>query len=660
MTDNNHIHFQEDGSPFSDKFDDIYFDTESGYLQSQRVFIEGNQIREKLLTSQSRLTIAETGFGTGLNFLLTLRLYHELQSTETLPELHFITTEKYPLNGTQLQKSLACLPHLSQFATQLLAQYPETLTGNTELLFCQGKVTLTLLIGDATASLASLSCSNKGMIDAWYLDGFSPAKNPHMWREELFKELGRLSIANASVATFTVAGNVRRGLTNNGFRVQRINYGGKKKEILTGKFQHSARFGKGYQLRPLRSKPQHVSIVGGGIASACLAYKLVHKGIHVTLYCKDKQLAQGASNNPIGALYPLIHQKADELSQFYQHALANARSFYQALISQGASFSHDWCGLLELSFNDKLQKRQQGISDSAIWPNSLIRSVDAKEASQLSGVTLSDGGLYIPDAGWVAPHELTTAIIDLLQPTGLLKVKYNVTVEAIKQLINKKWQLQTNKGQLMASNLVMAAGAETIKIAPISQLPLQPVKGQITALTTNKQSKSLSTVICHKGYLTPESNGIHCIGATFEKDKFDTTTEDQADQYNLRMLKESMGNQLGWQSSDIIDSKARVRCMTPDHLPISGPMAKVSQHTEIYSHLSKDKNWRYQTPAPYMQNLYVLTGLGARGICSAPLLAEILTADICGTPYPVNNEMVFSVSTNRFIIRDIIKRKVAL
>ncbi|WP_286233094.1 bifunctional tRNA (5-methylaminomethyl-2-thiouridine)(34)-methyltransferase MnmD/FAD-dependent 5-carboxymethylaminomethyl-2-thiouridine(34) oxidoreductase MnmC [Thalassotalea sediminis] len=660
MRNKNKIHFQNDGSPYNEHFDDIYFDTGTGYLQSEQVFIEGNQLKDTLLNEQDTVTIGETGFGTGLNFLLTMKLYAELKASHLLPKIHFITTEKYPLTLLQLKKSLACLPRLASWSELLIEQYPTELCNNTTLSFFDGKITLSIMLGDAVKSFKTLTCQKLGLIDVWYLDGFSPTKNPEMWRDDLFQEMGRLSRPEASVATFTVAGIVRRGLIENGFRIKRIASGGKKKEILVGKFQQSTRLGKSYQLRPLRTKPQHVSIIGGGIASACLAFNLIQQGIKVTLYCKDEQLAQGASSNNIGALYPLIHQKRDELSVFYQQALQHARHFYQSIINKGALFSYDWCGLLELSFNDKLRKRQQGIVASENWPTSLIQSLNAQEASQKSGLGLKNGGLFIPDAGWLAPQSATQEIFKLLQNTGLLKVKLNVDIEQLVQLERGKWQLNSNKGKLYASNVVIAAGADSIKLKSLADLPLQPVKGQVSVLSSNPEVNPLSTVICHKGYLTPADSNMHCIGATFDKNNTSIETDEQADQYNLSMLNEAMGTQFGWQTKDIKASKARIRCMTPDHLPIAGPMADVTLYPALFSHLAKDKNWRYQTPAPFLENLYVMTGLGARGICSSPLLAEILTADICGTPYPVNNQMLFSLSSNRFVIRDIIKRKIAL
>jgi tRNA 5-methylaminomethyl-2-thiouridine biosynthesis bifunctional protein len=119
----------------------------------------------------------------------------------------------------------------------------------------------------------------------------------------------------------------------------------------------------------------------------------------------------------------------------------------------------------------------------------------------------------------------------------------------------------------------------------------------------------------------------------------------------------SLSKTIGWELDDVINSKARLRCMTPDHLPMVGAMPDIQKHIETYPHLAKDKNWKYSQPAPMIDNLYIMTGFGARGICSAPLCAKILTADLCKIPYPLDNNMLFNLSPNRFIIRDIVKRK---
>jgi len=222
------------------------------------------------------------------------------------------------------------------------------------------------------------------------------------------------------------------------------------------------------------------------------------------------------------------------------------------------------------------------------------------------------------------------------------------------------WQLSTNKGTLNAKILIICGGAETIKLAPLTQLPLHSVRGQITALKTNKTSNKLSTVICHKGYITPQNQGIHCVGATFTKNSFDTQPTRDDDKYNLNMLQQCVPELALWDQNDIAFSKARLRCMTPDHLPIVGAIPDINQHQQVYAHLAKDKNWKINTPAKYINNLYILTGLGARGLCTAPLLADILTADLCSTPYPVDCEQLFNLAPNRFIIRDIIKNNIPI
>ncbi|WP_448547951.1 bifunctional tRNA (5-methylaminomethyl-2-thiouridine)(34)-methyltransferase MnmD/FAD-dependent 5-carboxymethylaminomethyl-2-thiouridine(34) oxidoreductase MnmC [Thalassotalea fusca] len=651
------IIFQDDGSPYSEEFDDIYFDTESGFLQSEQVFVNGNNISQRLINAKDEFTIAETGFGTGLNFLLTLAVFHELSTQHALPKLHFVSTEKYPLSKVQLKQSLSSLSSLTEETESLLSNYPDALTENTTMQFLNGAVRLTILVGDATAGFEQLPVPRSGLVDAWYLDGFSPAKNPDMWQPKLFEQMARLSKQLATVSTFTVAGIVRRGLVSAGFRVQKQGYGGKKKEILIGKFQQSGKFGQGYKVRPLYNKPQHVTIIGGGIASACAAYFLVQQDIKVTILSRHKALAQGASSNKIGAIYPLLHQVKDGISLFHHQAFEFALDFYHSLIAQGLEFSHGWTGLLELAHSAALKSRQQQFTDTD-WPSSLVYPVDHSQASELANMPLADGGLYMPRAGWIAPAELVTAILKACEKTRLLKLKFNVNVDEIFQQENGKWLLSTNKGQLKASTLVLAGGAEMLPLNYFNQLPFSPVRGQVSEMQTNANMAKLKTVICHKGYITPAHNQLHCIGATFNKNTTDITSNKADDEYNLEILNKTMPGITDWTLNDVVNSNARIRCMTPDHLPVVGPMPNIAEHLKEYAHLAKDKNWRYQQISPSVANLFVLSGLGARGLCSAPLLANILISDICGTPYPIDNHMLFNVSANRFVIRDIIKRKV--
>jgi len=414
---------------------------------------------------------------------------------------------------------------------------------------------------------------------------------------------------------------------------------------------------KGYQTRPSITKPEHVAIIGGGIASACLAYVLTKKNIKVTLYCKDETIAQGASSNHIGALFPLIHQQVDDISLFYQQAFWHALKCYKGLYNEGFHFSHDWCGLLEISYKSALEKRQQIFELNNPWPKELICSTDAKKASELAGISLVHGGLFMSNAGWIAPAELVQQLFFAADKTKLLTIKTQTSIHALEQQYDDSWRLETSQGDINEKLLVFCGGAESINLNVIDELPLTSVRGQVTTMATNDHIKNLSTVICHKGYLTPAYQQQHCIGATFEKDSFDITATNAGDHYNLTMLEKCLPQLVPWSEQDITSNKARLRCMSPDHLPLVGAMPNIEKHKSTYAHLAKDKNWRYQEPAPTLKNLYLLTGLGARGLCTAPLLADILAADLTGEEYPIDSQALFNLSPNRFVIRDIIRRK---
>lgn len=667
MKTQNNIIFQEDGSPFSTTYNDIYFDTTSGCQQSIDVFIDGNNIKEKLLTCNNELVIAETGFGTGLNFLLTLQLYQQLLNNKKnkLPTLTFISVEKFPLTREQISHALQVWPSLKPLIEKFLVLYPKSITDKKviSLNFFNNKVKLTVYFDDAKAGLAKLAQPKKHqkqipIVDAWYLDGFAPTQNPDMWSPELFQQIQRLSKPQASIATFTVSGFVRRQLLTIGFRVYKKITIGKKKESLVGVLQQANHDKKGYQLRPKIHKPQTVSIIGGGIASACAAYALAKEGIKVTLYCQDEKVAQGASGNLIGALYPLIHQQKDDISLFFEKAFWHAKKTYQQLLADGYHFAHQWCGVLELSYKENLLKRQQQFEQINAWSTALIKSIDNKQASKIANIPLTHGGLFMPEAGWISPPELVNALITAAKETPYLTVKKGTKITTIKQLADKTWQLQSNKENYKANVLVVCGGAETTNINIINQLPIYPVRGQVSNIKANNELANLSTVICHKGYLTPAYKNRQCIGATFEKNVTDITPKIEEDQYNLTMLKQAMPEYAKWTLNDIASSKARLRCMTPDHLPMVGAMPNIEKHLTTYEHLSKDKNWQYEQAAPCIENLFVLTGLGARGLCTAPLLADILAADLTGKPYPVDDQTLFNLAPNRFVIRDIIKRKI--
>ena len=220
-----------DGQPYSIDFNDIYFSTDNGIKETGYVFLEQNQLSERFAgLKNKRFTIIETGFGTGLNFYCTASQW--LASAPADKNLHFVSIEKFPLKIADLQKIIGIWPQLTLIASALIQEYSKLKAGlNTYYLF-DNRIQLDLWIGDIADVLPKLECG----ADAWFLDGFAPAKNAEMWSTSMFKQLARLSQANTTFATFTSAGLVRRGLQDAGFEVRKLIGFGKKREMLCGNF----------------------------------------------------------------------------------------------------------------------------------------------------------------------------------------------------------------------------------------------------------------------------------------------------------------------------------------------------------------------------------------------------------------------------------------
>ena len=179
------LDFGDDGVPRSSAFDDVYFDKDAGLDETRYVFLEHNQLADRFssLRPNERFTIAETGFGTGLNFLCAWQLFLDKAPSDSW--LHFVSVEKFPLNKEKLTQSLAMWPSLAELAKPLIESYPTLCHGLHTLFFPQHRTTLTLWFGEASDGFKALD----GSVDAWFLDGFAPSKNPEMWSEELFQNI---------------------------------------------------------------------------------------------------------------------------------------------------------------------------------------------------------------------------------------------------------------------------------------------------------------------------------------------------------------------------------------------------------------------------------------------------------------------------------------
>lgn len=629
-----------DGQPYSTRFDDVYFSTDAehpqqGIAETDYVFLQHNQLesRWKHLTNPS-FTIAETGFGTGLNFLCACKLW--LETAPSHARLHFVSIEKYPLTRLEMQQAHRSWPDLQVLSQALLAQYHRLCAGVQRLPLFSGRVLLTLAIGDIASQLPQLNAA----IDAWFLDGFSPAKNPDMWQPVLYEQMARLSHYNTTFATFTSAGFVRRGLAEQGFIAHKAAGFGRKREMLFGQFSG--------QRVAVSCRPNTVAVIGAGIAGCATAYALAQRGIQVTLIERHQKIAQEASGNPKGVLYPRLagHPSAQDRLALSSY-LYTLRLLKQLCL---AEVDFQACGLLQLAFNARESARIAEIAQRA-FDDELVRLVQADQATALAGVPITHAGLYFREGGWVNPAAFCAALVQ--HPNITLST--DTSALELSQADGRWHVISKQQTVITADNVVIANANDALGFAQTAHLPLTAVRGQMTSVQATTGSQLLNTVLCTDGYITPATAGQHCAGATFSVGDTALNLRLEDDQHNLTMVRKM--------STDLADlqfqphlGRVALRCTTPDYLPIVGALMHAQQ---LLQHPPKHKT--NASALPWHTGLYVHVGHGTKGLTTAPFCAELLACMLLAEPYPIEADLALQLNPNRFLLRDLgLKRLVNL
>ncbi|QRK82869.1 bifunctional tRNA (5-methylaminomethyl-2-thiouridine)(34)-methyltransferase MnmD/FAD-dependent 5-carboxymethylaminomethyl-2-thiouridine(34) oxidoreductase MnmC [Pseudomonas granadensis] len=650
------LDWDDQGRPRSRVFDDVYFSDQSGLDETRYVFLEQNRLAERFaaLPANGRLVIGETGFGTGLNFLCAWQLFE--QHALAGARLHFVSVEKYPLSPADLQRALALWPQLKPLADQLLRQYVAIHEGFQRITLANGRVTLTLLIGDALEQLPQLDAQ----IDAWFLDGFAPAKNPDMWTAELFVELARLAAPGSTISTFTSTGWVRRLLNTAGFKMKRTPGIGHKWEILRGEFLGwPADVTPPQPHKPWFARPAPLTgerralVIGAGLAGCATAASLAARGWQVSLLDRHDAVAQEASGNPQGVLYLKLSAHGTALSQLIVSGFGYTRRLLETL-QRGTDW--DNCGVLQLAFNEKEAERHAQLAEA--FPEDLLQWLEQPAAQARAGVGVAHGGLFYPEGGWVHPPALCQAQaaqpnIELLSHHDVLQLRK----------VDDQWQAWDGERLLASAAVVVLAGAAEIKrFAQSAELPLKRIRGQITRLAQTPQSAALKTVVCAEGYVAPARLGEHTLGASFDFHSDDLTPTAAEHQGNLAMLEEISSDlvarlHIEQQPLESLEGRAAFRCTSPDYLPIVGPLADLPAFNQTYAALSKDARQVPDSACPWHDGLYVNSGHGSRGLITAPLSGELLAAWLDNEPLPLPRSVAEACHPNRFALRKLIRGK---
>ena len=658
------LSWNEQGTPVSRAFDDVYFSNDNGLEETRYVFLGGNDLPERFTRhTRDLFIVAESGFGTGLNFLTLWQAFDAFQQTQpdaALQRLHFISFEKYPLTQADLAAAHQRWPELQPWASQLQREWPVALPGCQRLLFDGGRVTLDLWLGDINPLIETFDDSLFRQVDAWFLDGFAPAKNPDMWTPQLFSAMAKLARPDATFATFTAAGFVRRGLQEAGFEVTRRKGFGHKREMLCGVLRQAPDLpaAQPWYARPA-AQENEAAIVGGGVASAVLALALLRRGWRVTLYCADEAAALGASGNRQGALYPLLNQHDPALARFFPAAFSFARRLYDAV---PVSYEHHWSGVLQLGWDEKSAEKITQMLAMGL-PETIARGVSPEEAEALAQVELGVGGIFYPLGGWLSPAELTSGLLAHGETQGL-RIHWLHRLTQLSQT-DKGWTLCFADGkEARHQNVALATGHQLSALPQSAQLPTYAVSGQVSHIPSTPGLKALNTVLCYDGYLTPVSPqfGTHCIGASYHRGDTATAYREEDQQQNRTRLLHSLPG-CGWaEKVDVSAGEARigVRCATRDHLPMAGAVPDYDATLASYADLPEQRaRGEAIAAAPHYAGLFLLGALGSRGLCSAPLAAEVLAAQMSGEPQPLDRATLAALSPNRYWVRKLLKGKKA-
>lgn len=515
-----------DDTPYSTAYGDVYHSADGGPAQARHVFLAGNELPARW-ARRERYVILETGFGFGLNFLVTWRAWKD--DPQRCRRLHFVAVEKHPFALTELRALHERYPELRDEASALHSAWPALVSGAHRLEF--GEVVLTLFFADI-AILRDLRAS----ADAIYLDGFAPAKNPEMWTHPVMRNLSRLAAPGATLATWSVAAAVRDALQATGFTVEkRAGFAGKRDMLIGRKNGDRHHFSP-----PKRS----AAVVGAGVAGAAVCERLCARGWEVELYERHPQPAQEASGNHAGAFHPVLTPDDSIFARLTRAAFLYALPYWERL----AGVQHDRCGVLQLARSDKeLASQRQAVAG---LPPEYAQFVSREEASAHAGVPVAAAGLWFPHGGWIKPRTLVQAQLDACG--ARLHRRFGATLEELPR----------------APVVILANAGEAPKLCAVPNLRLRSVRGQLTHVPEDALEPP-HVVVLRGGMVLPPVDGICVAGATYDLEDPHAAVREEDHAGNLERLRAILGVDV----QAPVGGRVAFRAVTPDRVPVVGNMA---------------------------------------------------------------------------------------
>jgi len=637
------------GSPYSADFKDVYFSPQGVAAETEYVFFAHNQLPQRWANGKD-FTLAETGFGTGLNFLLTAQLWQRHAPKHAT--LHYISIEKHPLPLAALHTIYAHYPDLNRFSQDLLAHYPPLVRGFHTLTLAQGRIRLLLIFDDIAAALAALQAK----ADAWFLDGFTPARNPAMWTLAVCQSLAEHTQTGGTFSTYTATSQVRRQLQAVGFEVRK-DAGFGKREMLYGGLaaptsEHAGSTPPWFCLPPPQPAKQ-VIILGAGIAGCAAAFCLAQRGYQVRVLEQHAQPGQAASGNPKGVLRPKLTTDHSALSCFYTHAFFSTQQLIHTCRQAGHTIEYDACGVVELATQARQQQRQA--KQQAVF-GSIERHLLPLSAAQVTHklpMVAAYSGQYFPQGAWVNPQQLCAALL-AMYPERIGFVP-NTQVQAL-TYADAHWHCHAQQ-DYVAPIVIVANSYQATQLAQCQHLPMDKIRGQMTQYPATANTQALAHILCADAYLIPATDGEHVLGASFEADVSTPTLQAHSQRETIQHLNRCLSEPL---STDVaLRGRVSFRCTAGDYLPLVGPVPERAFHQKAYANLSLGRPMAAYPQAQDYPGLFISSAHGARGLTGGVLAAQILAAMISGEPMPVARQTLHAIHPARFWIRRYQRQTVA-
>lgn len=654
------LEWRDGDAPYSALYADGYSARGDTLAESTHVFLDGNRLDARFGSLEAgSFCVAELGFGSGCNFLLTRDLF--LRQAPASARLHYRSVERNPMPPAALRRALERWPGLAPAGQSLLDAYPPAVSGVHRRLFDGGRVVLDLLFSDVELALSDLASFEQGCVDAWFLDGFAPSRNPEMWTDTVFQTMAILSRPGATLASYSTAGAVRRGLGAAGFALAKRPGYGSKREALCGEIQEprrrEARSLTPWDLPPAELSPPEqqaidgpVLVIGAGLAGAHSAAALARRGIP-SLVVDAGARAGRASGNPQGVLFTRLSHRRSALADFSLLSFLYAADLYAQLFRQGrlrVGLDGELGGCLQLPTAEKaVSALYEALQDLP----TLATGIDAEAARLKLGAPLA--GLWLPRSGWFSPPAVCAALLD----DPLIELREHCGELHLERCPTGVWKLLDGDAACLAKSrrVIVAAGTGSGDLLAAAELPLKRIRGQTTQIPA-PPSDTLQASLCHSGYITPALAGEHCIGATFQPGDEDLSVRTEDHRANLENLADALP---AWRPFlETLDpaslaGRAELRCASPDYLPMVGPVPDPDGFRGRFQALGRNARRVLDQRGVFQPGLYVNTAHGSRGLSYAALAAELLASQVCGEPAPLSRELCRALAPARFVIREL-------